>query len=103
MAKFDKDGSRVPTNLFECAAWHRSIIATCHRCHREAVFDPHQLWWLFERKSWDDSLGAVAKRLKCQQCQGRGRLTFERLKPATVTLPYPEESVWKRAVSRFRS
>lgn len=31
MAKFDQDGGRVPTDLFEAAAWHYSIVATCRR------------------------------------------------------------------------
>ena len=103
MAKFDKDGNRIPTSLFECAAWHRPIVATCYPCNREAVFDPHQLWWLFERKGWDDSLGCIARRLKCQQCGGRAKVTLERNAKPTVALPWPDERVWKRAVSRFRS
>ena len=103
MAKFDKDGGRVPTNLFECAAWHKSIIATCNRCRREEVFDPHQLWGLFEKKRWNDELVNVARRLKCSKCRGRGRLTLDRNRAATISLPWPDEREWKRAINRFRS
>ncbi len=103
MAKFDKDGGRVPTNLFEAAAWHRAIVVVCWRCQREEVFDPHQLWWHFERKRWDDSIGSVVRRLKCKGCKGRGQLALERDRKPTIELPDPDERVWKRAVSRFRS
>lgn len=67
------------------------------------MFNPHQLWWLFECKRWDDALGLVARRLKCKQCGERGRLTLDKRDKATVDLPWPDEREWKRAVSRFRS
>lgn len=104
MARF-RDGVRLPTNLFECAAWHRAIQAICrnHKCRRVGIFDPHQLWWLFHKRGWDDRLQEVERRLKCKQCGGRAAIGTTSGQEANITLPWPNEREWKRAVSRFRS
>jgi hypothetical protein len=98
------NGLRHPTTLFEAAAWHRSIVATCQHCGHEAVFDPHQLWWLFERKAWEDQLGSLPRRLRCTRCNGRRPVVQagER-REASIHLPWPDERVWKQALSRWRS
>ncbi|MCR5872273.1 MULTISPECIES: hypothetical protein [unclassified Sphingomonas] len=106
MARFNSDGTRQPTNLFECAAWHIAIQVICRRpqCRRVAVFDPHQLWWLFERKHWDMRLGEVNRKLRCSACKAGGTMSLLRGEAkATVSLPWPDEREWKRAVSRFRA
>jgi hypothetical protein len=106
MARFDKDGGRIPTNLFECAAWHVLIQVICRRpqCRRVAVFDPHQLWWRFERKCWDDALNRVGDKMRCGACGASGAVsTLRRPAEVTVKLSWPDEREWKRALTRFRA
>lgn len=103
MARFDQHGGRLPTSFFEAAAWHHFIIVTCRGCGREAVFNPHALWWLFERKGWDGRFRAAAGRFRCKRCAGRASVTWARERTATVDLPMPCEREWKRAVNRFRN
>ena len=102
MARFTRDGLRVPTTLLEAAAWHYGVVARC-RCGHEGVFDPHALWWRFERRGWDDGLVGVRQRLRCGRCGARPFVTWDKQRPATVHLPMPDERDWRRALSRFRS
>lgn len=103
MARFDRDGCRVPQTLFEAAAWHFSIVAACKKCRARGVFHAAALWWMFERKGWDPTFGAVARRFRCRACGGRATLSASRDAVPSVILPLPDEREWKRAVSRFRS
>lgn len=103
MAKFDRDGGRVPQTLFDAAAWRYSIVADCKACGGRGVFHAAALWWRFERKGWDTMFGAVARRLKCRACGGRARLPVSHDAVPTIILELPGERDWKRAVSRFRS
>lgn len=68
-----------------------------------SVFDSHALWWLFERRHWDDVMRHVGHRLKCRACGGRACVSWSRDKAATISLLMPDEREWKRAISRFRS
>lgn len=109
MARWAADGSRIPTNLFEAAAWRRGVKPVC-RCGHSAVFDPHCLWWRFERRGWDDRLEKALARFWCIRCKWR---TGKRVRPARfdlvaqsvsdIVLEFPPEHEWKRAVRRFRS
>ena len=110
--RWTKDGLSIPTNLFEAALRHEPVRATCRRCRRAAIFDPHQLWWLFHQRAWDDRLTAVGQRLRCtgrlpdlpRQCAGRASIDLARSgTPPTITLPWPPEAEWKRAVRRVRT
>lgn len=103
MAKFDRDGCRVPQSLFEAAAWHYAIVADCRKCRARGAFHAAGLWWLFERKGWDQMFYSVAARLRCRACGGRAKLTASRDAVPTIALELPGEREWKRAVSRFRS
>jgi hypothetical protein len=103
VARWDADGCRVPTDLFEAAAWHFAVVATCRRCKHEGVFDPHALWWLFERKGWPNNFASAARRLKCAQCGAGAWLSSDRRREPTVVLPMPDARRWKNAISRFRS
>jgi hypothetical protein len=102
-----KDGIPVATNLFEAAAWHKAIKVTC-RCGHTVTFDPHGLWWLFERKGWDMRFGKMREHFACMVCRDErpsaGRPI--RVEPvdgaADVSLPMPPEREWKRALTRFR-
>ena len=89
--------------MFEAAAWHYCIVATCRKCSHEAVFDPHAIWWLFHRNGWDGGLKSARRRFKCARCGAGAFLTWDQNKETTVTLPMPDDGEWKRAISRFRS
>ena len=109
MARY-KDGVRVATTLFEAAAFHYCIKAICGGCGHSAVFDPHQLWWLFRKKHWDDNLRAAPQRFWCRQCGAkfgkrvkRARFELVREEPGDHGLPFPDKGEWKREVNRFRS
>lgn len=103
MARFDANGSRLPTCLFEAAAWHYCIVATCRRCGNEGVFDPHALWWRFERKGWENNFRSVARRLKCKQCGAGAFLSCSSTREPNVPMTMPDARTWKNALSRFRS
>ena len=103
MAKFDTDGCRLPETLFEAAAWHFSVVANCHRCRAQGVFDAPSLWWLFERKHWDTSFSGAARRLKCKACGGRALISSSRKAVPTIHFQMPTDRDWRKAVSRFRS
>lgn len=103
MARYDADGCRVPTNLFEAAAWHYAVVVTCRKCGSVGVFDPHALWWYFERKNWDNSFASVGRRMKCKTCRAGAFIGWSRKAEATVDMAMPPASERKRAISRFRS
>jgi hypothetical protein len=103
VSRWGPDGQRIPTTLFEAAAWHLAIVAICRRCAHESVFHPHALWWLFQSKRWDDHFSSVTKRLKCTKCGAGAFMTWNRNREPTVTLPLPSQHEWKRAVAKFRS
>ena len=103
MALFDADGNRIPNTLFECAAWHYSVVAICRRCARETIFDPHALWWLFQRRHWSDHFNDATRRFKCSKCKAGAFVTWSRNKEPNAHLPMPPEAEWKRAINRFRS
>ncbi|EQB09665.1 hypothetical protein L284_18760 [Novosphingobium lindaniclasticum LE124] len=101
------DGLRIPTLLFEAAAWQYSIKVTC-ACGRSAVFDPHALWHRFQRSRWDETFAKARDRFYCRECW---RTKCRKLRPVkfetcreepTVRLPMPDEREWKRAINRFR-
>ena len=103
MSGFDAEGHRTASDLFECAAWHLAIVATCRTCKREAVFDPHALWHLYQRRRWHNDLRSVQRRLKCRVCGAAAVLALSRHKAPTVQLDLPSARAWKQAVDRYRA
>lgn len=102
-----RDGVPVASCLMEAAAWRRTVKVGC-RCGHAAFFDPHALWWFYERRGWDGTFAVMRRRYFCSACLGA---TGRRVRPVvsaegheqpTVKLPWPPESEWKRAVNRFR-
>jgi len=98
----------VPTDLLEAATLKKSVMPVC-RCGHSARFEPHGLWWHFERRGWDDRLLAARMRFWCRMCcsRHRRRQRPERLDlvawmEGDLELPWPDERTWKRAVSRLR-
>lgn len=101
------DGLREPTRIFEAAAWHYALRVRCE-CGNNAVFDPHALWWRFQRARWDDRFTKAIDRFYCRQCWER---FCRKVRPGvletcrdatTVLMPMPDEREWKRVLSRFR-
>ncbi|WJS98185.1 hypothetical protein [Novosphingobium humi] len=108
MAKWTKDGLLKATNLLEAAALRQAIMPVC-ACGHSAIFQPHGLWWHFERRHWDDSLGAVRKRFWCTRCQSASRhkvtpqmVDLVSITEAAIVLPLPPDDVWKRVARRMR-
>lgn len=104
MGRWGANGEQVPTTLFEAAAFHWSIRATCPDCKRTAVFHGAALWNHFNKKHWRSHLSDVPARLRCHGCNRRGvRIKIVKEPPTVVNLPLPNDQDWKRAVSRFRA
>jgi len=103
-----RDGIKEPSTIFEAAAFKQRLKVVCQQCQRASVFDPHQLWWLFDRKGWSGIFGDAVKRFWCRRCAARVGRKVKRARieltadEPTITLPSPGEYDWKRAVSRFR-
>jgi len=109
MARY-RDGLKHATHIFEAAAWQYAIKVRCTACGHSAIFDPHALWWLFQRRGWDDRLTEASKRFYCSACLSKKQCRVHRaqidLIRETVTvhgLAMPDEASWKRALNRFRS
>lgn len=104
MAQYDEHGGQVPRTLFEAAAFHRSVRATCVACGHVGVFHAAALWRHFERRQWPGMLIDAGARLRCSTCGKRGTSIELTRDPPTVTnLPLPTDVEWRRAVSRFRA
>lgn len=109
MVRWAADGTSIPTNLFEAALWHYALKPVCH-CGHSATFNPHGLWWHFQRRGLDIRLSAVRLRFWCRVCRSKGgkrvrpvRIEIVRESAADVKLPFPPEDRWKREVRRVRS
>lgn len=93
-------------DLFDAAVRHNTIQVSC-RCGNVGIFDPHALWYLFERRGWNDRLPDVACRMRCLQCYYAKRkrtpatLELTRVDP-TRQLPMPDIIEWKRQLRRRR-
>lgn len=99
---------QVPTCLLEAATLHKSVKPVC-RCGHSATFNPHGLWWHFERRHWNDSLTAVAERFWCMRCASASRSKVRPIRielvngsEGDVQLPFPPRATWKRTMSRVR-
>ncbi len=100
--------NRKLRNLEHCALHRGTITVTCKQCQRIRRFDAVALWWLFQRRGWDDGLPDAARRFRCSSCPKTGRrgivdwqITRDRADDDQP--PFPDESTWKRLVARYRS
>jgi len=95
-------------DLFDAAVRHRTIRLDCPRCKRVAIFDPHAVWWLFERKRWPGGLRDVGRHFYCSHCRNRAELrvrpqvSLSEQHPTSLAMAMPDEREWKRALSRRR-
>lgn len=106
-ADYDHVGRRLRT-LEQCALYKQTLRLTCPRCRHVRVLDAVALWWLFQRRGWDDELSATAQRLRCSLCEEQGHVTRPRIvvgrdAPTGEQPAYPDAATWKRLVSRYRS
>lgn len=106
--RWSNEGLMLPTSILEAATLHQSVMPVC-RCGHSARFEAHCLWWHFERRSWDDRLSTALSRFWCRICASGNRervrpvrLEVVKHEPGDIELPWPDERVWKRAVSRLR-
>ena len=67
------------------------------------IFDPHALWYLFEKKGWPDWLRDVRRRCRCTGCGAREpALDLVHEEPTGERLKMPSEQEWKRMRARRR-
>lgn len=101
--------NRQLRTLQHCALHRRTITVTCSACQRIYRYDAVALWWMFERKRWDDRLPGALRRLFCGGCRTktgkkvRPRFAITRDKPDLGQSTYPDDRTWKQIVSRYRS
>jgi ribosomal protein L37E len=101
-------GMKEPTTIFEAAAFQQRLCIVCQRCGHAAVYDPHQLWWLFERRGWVGIFSHAHQRFWCRRCseQTGRKVKAARIEltsgPVTVPLEFPSEESWRKALARFR-
>lgn len=105
-----KEDWRPLSTLLDCALYAINIRMTCNGCGHSRVMDGPGLWWLAERKGWDQSLHTFGKRCYCGECW---RLRYRKQRwpkmeqtkePAEgALLPSPDQRTWKRVINRQRS
>jgi hypothetical protein len=108
MPRWNAAGLMEPTSLTDAAALRLVVRPVC-RCGHSMTFDPHGLWWHFQRRGWDDRLPEVRRRFWCIVCvaQWRQKVWPVRIETvnecsATVVLPMPPEREWKRQSRALR-
>jgi len=84
-------------DLFDAAVRHNTIKVSC-QCGNVGIFDPHALWYLFERRGWRDHLPEVRKRMRCLQC-------FNAKRPRSLaTARYePSQLKWRKLSNGWRA
>jgi hypothetical protein len=87
--------------------WH--VKLTCPRCGHQRVMSGAGLWWLFERKRWNNGITEARRRLYCSYCRCADRSkVMPRIDktndaPTGALLPDPPIYEWKKLVARYRS
>lgn len=106
--QWSAEGLMQPTNILEAATLQMSVMPVC-RCGHSARFEPHCLWWHFERRGWDDRLAMAVSRFSCRPCLARLkhkvrplRLDLVPWQQGDTELDWPDERVWRRAAARLR-
>ena len=95
-------------DLFDAALRYSAVRLTCPRCRHYLVFRSAALWWLFQRKGWQDRFPNVRRRYFCQICWKRqgvkihADIALVNEEPTDDSLPLPSELDWKRERRRRR-
>jgi hypothetical protein len=104
-----RDSVHPLRTLFDAAARRYCVKLTCLRCKHVRVLHGHGLWWMFEKRGWNDRFDDLRRRAICERCfKANGRkvrwpkleLVHEKL--TGEPLPLPSEQEWKRALRRVR-
>lgn len=105
-----KEGYRKYQRLFDLALYKRNIRMTCGCCEHSRVIDAPGLWWMFEKRHWNEELRDIGLRFYCGECWKLHRKKVRQPKMEVVEddaegplLPGPDEYEWKRIVNRQRS
>jgi hypothetical protein len=110
-AYLDHTNRRIDS-LVMCALHRRTLRLSCRSCPHVRLLDAVPVWFLFERKGWSGFIQEVPARFYCAAClrdaarkvtRPRLVITNDAAPPPTREWPYPDERVWKRLVSRYRS
>jgi len=102
-----KNGAPVPDCLLEAASWRYTVKIACS-CGHAAFYEPHALWWLYDRKGWNGNFREMQRRYFCSHCYQRTskrvhpRISAEGQEEPTVGLPLPPKDEWNKAKRRFR-
>jgi hypothetical protein len=95
-------------DLFDAAIRYSAVRLTCPRCRHAQVFRAAALWWLFQRKGWQDRFPEVRRRYFCRMCWQRhgdkihADIALVNEQPTDDSLPLPSELDWKRERRRRR-
>ena len=109
MPPIDYPDGYAPQSVHDCGLVARTVELRCPVCYHVRRFDPYALWWLFERRGWDDRLVSIGKRFRCVACWIASRrkvrpvVTVVDDAPSDDTLPRPDAASWKRSVKRRRT
>ncbi|QGN54067.1 hypothetical protein [Novosphingobium sp. Gsoil 351] len=104
-----KEDYRPLRTLLDCARFKLNLRMTCRACGHSRVVDAPSLWWLADRKGWDDAIPAIAKRCYCEPCwterqvKVRGPAIVQTSDAADDLVQAPDARDWKRVVNRHRS
>ena len=104
-----KEDYKPLRTLLDCARFKLNLRMTCRACGHSTVLDASGLWWLAERKGWDDTIPAIAARCYCEPCwtrrqnKVRGPIIVQTRETAAMLLPEPDARAWKRIVNRHRN
>lgn len=106
--RWTREGLMEPTSIIECATLHRSVVPVC-RCGHSAGFEPHGLWWHFNKRGWSDALNLASERFWCRLCSSSGkgkqrpmRIDVREPDGNETQLPWPDQRAWKKAMARLR-
>jgi hypothetical protein len=96
-------------DLFDAAVLTAISSSLCRQYQHLAVFHCHALWWLFQRRGWNDRFGDVTKRCVCTICWYRvgkkvrdPRFELVTDAPTDSRFPMPNELDWKGESRRRR-
>lgn len=108
MPRWNAAGLMEPTSLTDAAALRLVVRPVC-RCGHSMTFDPHGLWWHFQRRGWDDQLAEVPRRFWCIVCMAQWRQKVRPIRietssapTAAILLPMPPDREWKRQSRALR-
>ena len=96
--------------LFDCALYKVNLRVSCKACAHSRVVDAPGLWWLAERKRWDQDIAAFSRRFYCGECWRTRHVVVRNVRVVQSQeeaegplLPGPDKREWKARLSRYRA